>query len=919
MEKNTENSIANWFNNLKTKPKILIGICSPLVLLVLLGGVSIFSISSIVNTNERVDHTHEVLTDAASIVGSAVDMETGMRGYLLAGKDGFLDPYKNGETAVYAGIKQLQEAVNDNPGQVARLGEVEKVLRVWQKEVTEPTIGLRGQIGDAQTMNDMADLIGEARGKVFFDKVREQIALFAERENKLLTQRRAEFKSAQDSVTTNFETVLKTLEWVDHTHEVLATAQRILAHAVDMETGMRGYLLSGNEEFLDPYKSGKSNFYNELNKLEFTVADNPAQVTRLKEIGKLIKGWNTEVTEPAIAKRRQVAAGNGSLADIEALVNKKAGKKYFDVFRDKIAQFSDVETQLMGERQVAAEDTEKLVSSNLVIMRTNENWVTHTYKVLAQADAVMAAAVDMETGMRGYLLAGQEAFLAPYTDGSSRFFELAGSLSETVSDNPAQVKLLAETQALIKDWTIKVTEPAIALRRQIGDAKTMDDMADLIGEARGKKYFDQFRKLMGEFSGEETVLIEQRQAGNATTVTFSNWLISLSVVSAVLIGLGLAWLIGNGIANPITAMVKEMSKLAGGDRTIEVPGTGRKDEIGDMASAVEVFKESAITQDRLEAEQVTAREERIAAREKQKILDDEIAERQEKRQSERESRAKHIEELCETFDKTVNAALVLVETSSTQMEATAQGMTVAAQEAGEKSQAVAAASGQASGNVQTVASASEEMAASIQEISTQVTTSSTIANDAVEAAQNATEQVQSLVLASQKIGDVVSLINDIASQTNLLALNATIEAARAGDAGKGFAVVASEVKSLASQTAKATDEIASQISSIQGATGAAVSVIEEIASTVGKISEVSNVIAAAVEEQGAATNEISRNAQEAARGTEEVSSNIMEVNSATNETGKSAGEVLTAAKGLMEQSATLKGDISSFLSNVKSA
>ena len=279
-------------SNLKTKPKILLGICSPLLLLVVLGAVAIYGINSIVATNQQVDHTHVVLGEAAAIVSSAVDMETGMRGYLLAGKDGFLSPYKGGETATYAGIAALQETVNDNPAQVARLGEVEKVLRDWQKEVTEPTIKLRRDIGDAQTMNDMAALVGEARGKVFFDKVREQIKTFGEREKTLLNKRRADFKSAQDSVTTDFNTVVKTIGWVGHTHEVLAAAQRLLAQAVDMETGMRGYLLAGSAEFLAPYKSGKTGFYAELQALRKSVSDNPAQVARLGEIESLIKGWN---------------------------------------------------------------------------------------------------------------------------------------------------------------------------------------------------------------------------------------------------------------------------------------------------------------------------------------------------------------------------------------------------------------------------------------------------------------------------------------------------------------------------------------------------------------------------------------------------------------------------------------------------
>jgi methyl-accepting chemotaxis protein len=212
------------FSNLKTKPKILIGICSPMVLLLILGGISVYNINTIVDTNERVSHTHEVLGSAADIVGSAVDMETGMRGYLLAGKEVFLAPYKGGEKATYERIKALQEVVNDNPKQVERLVEMEKILREWQAKVTEPTIVLRRNIGDAKTMNDMAALVGEARGKKIFYKFRGQIGTFIGREADLLKQRRAEFQTAQGSVGENFKMVNDSVGWVNHTHEVLAQA-----------------------------------------------------------------------------------------------------------------------------------------------------------------------------------------------------------------------------------------------------------------------------------------------------------------------------------------------------------------------------------------------------------------------------------------------------------------------------------------------------------------------------------------------------------------------------------------------------------------------------------------------------------------------------------------------------------------------
>ena len=261
------------FNDLKTKPKILIGISSPLVLLIILGFVAIYDINKITTTAGKVDDTRKVLARAASIVGSAVDMETGMRGFLLAGKEGFLDPYNNGEKATFTRIKELQETVADNPGLAARLGEAEKTLKEWQSNVTEPTIQLRRQIGDAKTMNDMAALVGEARGKVYFDKFRGQIATFIDREAELMGKRREAFTRAQKAVeqlaksssgssdiVNQLDIMSKNEEWVIHTYKVMAQANEILSAAVDMETGMRGYLLAGKEGFLDPYKGGREKF-----------------------------------------------------------------------------------------------------------------------------------------------------------------------------------------------------------------------------------------------------------------------------------------------------------------------------------------------------------------------------------------------------------------------------------------------------------------------------------------------------------------------------------------------------------------------------------------------------------------------------------------------------------------------------------
>ena len=363
---------------------------------------------------------------------------------------------------------------------------------------------------------------------------------------------------------------------------------------------------------------------------------------------------------------------------------------------------------------------------------------------------------------------------------------------------------------------------------------------------------------------------------------------------ALLIGGALAWLIGGGIVKPVSGMTRAMRRLAGGDKSAEIPAKDAKDEIGEMAQAVQVFKESMIEADRLAAEQRAE-------------------------QGRKEERQKAIEGYIGEFDRSVREALEALASAATQMRATATSMSATAEETQRQARTVASASEQTSANVQTVAASAEEMTSSISEIGRQVSQAAETAKKAVEDAQRTNGTVNTLAEAAQKIGQVVELIQDIASQTNLLALNATIEAARAGEAGKGFAVVASEVKSLANQTAKATEEIAAQIGSIQTVTGEAVTAIQGIGGTIGHISEISTTIASAVEEQGAATQEIARNTQEAARGTEQVSSNISGVNRAAGETGAAAAQVLASAEQLGRQSETLRGDVNRFLEKIRTA
>ena len=364
---------------------------------------------------------------------------------------------------------------------------------------------------------------------------------------------------------------------------------------------------------------------------------------------------------------------------------------------------------------------------------------------------------------------------------------------------------------------------------------------------------------------------------------------------AALAGMLIAFLIARGIVGPISGLNSSMLKLANGNLDVAVPGLDRKDEVGEMAHTVEVFKTNGLEMVRMRAEQ----------------------ELNEKRSV--EQRKADMMKLADEFESAVGEIVETVSSASSELEASAMTLTSTAERSEQLTTTVAAASEQASANVQSVASATEELSSSVTEISRQVQESARMATDAVGQARSTNQRVSELTKAASRIGDVVELINTIAGQTNLLALNATIEAARAGEAGRGFAVVASEVKALAEQTSKATGEIGQQIMGIQAATEESVNAIKEISSTIERLSEISSTIAAAVEEQGAATQEISRNVQQAARGTQEVSSNITDVQRGASETGSASSQVLSAAQSLSGDGNRLKLEVGKFLNTVRAA
>jgi len=417
---------------------------------------------------------------------------------------------------------------------------------------------------------------------------------------------------------------------------------------------------------------------------------------------------------------------------------------------------------------------------------------------------------------------------------------------------------------------------------------------------------------------------EQDTLGPQLTKEVSNAVTSNILLSAItfLVGIAAGFFTIRMIATPIIGITKAMTKLAKNDLDVEILGIERKDEIGHMAGAVQIFKVNAVERQRLEKE---AEEARILKEETdlRRASEEKAAEAKrlaEEKQFEKENNEKRLAdrmEMAQKFEDRVGGVLQTVTSAVTELNNTSEIMSQSANTMKDESVSAAAATTQAGQNVQLVASASEEMTVSVKEISGQINSASKASKGALSSVNNASDRVNQMASSSEKINEIISLINDIAEQTNLLALNATIESARAGEAGKGFAVVASEVKSLASQTATATDEIRTQISEMQTTTSDTVSAVQEISVTIGELDEISASIAAAIEQQACAMQEISSNSMEAATGTENVSANVKNVSEMAEKTGHSANQVFNASTELSEQASTLKGAVDEFLIEIR--
>lgn len=689
---------------------------------------------------------------------------------------------------------------------------------------------------------------------------------------------------------------------VAHTQSVLTEAGKAIGGAVDMETGLRGYLLAGREEFLEPYVAGETAAFDSFAQIRQIIGDDPEQLARLDQAEAQLHSWQDSVAVPAIALRREIG-DSLSMNDMAAEIRKQRGKAYFDTFRSQVEQY-------IGEKQTYLENLRRRINSVPGMAQTpaQSRAFRAAYEAIILADQLLISAVNMETGMRGFLLSGEEAFLEPFTQGAAEFDVTLTALRDIPEQSSEQMALLEEMGWTISDWRNSVVQPLLFLRRDIGMAATMDDMADLVGEGRGKVYFDAFRAMMAEFTAVETAQMQARSINSVNSATATRTTIMTATGFAVLVGGLLAIWIGSGLSKGVRRINAAMGQLASGNNDIEIHGSDRRDEVGEMARALEVFRTSLIdvqvAERKKAAEQAEAQNAVVQdlRRELSQLADGDLTCKI------RREFPEEYEQLRNDFNRSVD-----------RLQDVIRRVVVAAQSVQRGASEIDRSTEDLSTRTVSQAATLEETAASISLMSNSVSVAAGSARDVgriTDDARHSTEvnfkKVEEAITAMDDIrkssGDIVrivTVIDDIAFQTNVLALNAGVEAARAGEAGKGFAVVASEVRSLAGNASSAANNIRELVEESTRNIENGVELVGDVGTALGEIFEQVKTISEQV-------NAIAEGAAEQSSGLTEINSGVSQLDLVTQKNAAVAQQVAEVAQRLTSDARELDQQVQVF-------
>jgi len=701
-------------------------------------------------------------------------------------------------------------------------------------------------------------------------------------------------------------------------------ASPMLSQSMELNDSARKMHISLLEALTQNQQINYESYDNSLNVLGASSREKLNRLRALADGADLRLDFGNAATTLArfIDTAKQALAAHQS--EQAALATERERFDSFDNARAKLDEKLAAIARRYEDQMTEAEDTAKI---KVQIGDATVKWLgdlfnstlNETYPGLQNAYKVMRDVVRLQEMARSFASETDESKGLAIEQSAQRTFKLATATLRRLAgrlrtaEGIANVNVMTQGIAALEASLLGADGAFAARRKTLQAAAAISALKDSLQQAD-----DNYAAVVNSVEAAARRLHDESKANtdqgidNGTNATF------LVLVVGVIIALVLGLLLSHLLVRPIRQLTVSMQELAAGNFEIVLPGLGRNDEVGEMAEAVETFKLRVAEKARLDAEN-DAERARHEARRKEEQTVRETAERETQTQLAVAERSAVMHKLAGDFEAAVGQIIETVSSASLELEAAAGTLTKTADTTGRLSGLVASASQEASASVEQVSTAAGGMRHSISEIHDQVQESSKIAAVAVKQASVTDARISELSSAAGRIGDVVKLITAIAEQTNLLALNATIEAARAGDAGRGFAVVAQEVKALASQTAKATEEIGTQISGMQTATRDSVTAIKEIGGTIGRLAEIASTIAAAVQQQGDATEDISRNVDQAASAASRVASNIVDVNRGANDTGAASARVLSSAQSLASESSRLKLEVGKFLNTVRTA